>query len=57
MGDGAAGEEDLSYVSGDERDFNESVQELRFGAHDTRRQRMKNVSPIQQRIEALKGDS
>jgi hypothetical protein len=40
--DNLGGEEDLSYVSGDERDFNESVQELRHGhrgvgGHELRR--------------------
>lgn len=50
------GEEDLSYISGDERDFNEVVFENQLQPRNDIRMLSKATSPLQQRIEALKGD-
>lgn len=44
------GEEDLSYVSGDERDFNESVQEQRLVPNELKRN-LKYSNPVKTRIE------
>lgn len=54
------GEEDLSYVSGDEHDFNEQVQELNIQNSESLFKNMQNsrstASPVQKRIEAQKGN-
>ena len=55
------GEEDLSYVSGDEHDFNEQVQELNIQNSESLFKNIQNsrsnASPAQKRIEAQKGNT